>query len=215
MKENHLISSYERTIQQMEDKKLLLLFQKRGDYNNDFLKLAEEEATKRGYDYQNIKFEDVDTLVFQHKTTEELVNIVSGGINHYDRSDIRSAVSELKKREYDLSSLYFELENKRKMRPRGNVGGYMFSINGIGTTLYGREEQDDGSYFTTEWITFFWIPLLPIGSYHVLDWDSNSPFRTNYEMRKIPFKWKQISKIYLIIFSFILLIALSVFLFTR
>ena len=207
--------SYLRTIQQMEDKKLLLIFQKRGDYTDEFLKLAEEEATKRGYDYQNIKFEDIDSLVFQHKTTEELVKIVSSGINHYDRSDIESAVSELEKREYDLPSLYSELENKRKMRPRGNVSGCMFSINGIGTTLYGREEQDDGSYFTTQWITFFWIPLLPIGSYHVLDWDSDSAFRTNYEMREMPFNWKQIGKIYLILFSFILLIVLSVFLFTR
>ncbi len=43
------------------------------------------------------------------------------------------------------------------------------SINGIGSTLYGRADRhDDGSYITTEWFTFCFVPILPICSYRVI-----------------------------------------------
>jgi hypothetical protein len=39
------------------------------------------------------------------------------------------------------------------------------TFNGIGTTFYGeREFRADGSYLTTEWIVFFYVPLIPIRS---------------------------------------------------
>ena len=43
------------------------------------------------------------------------------------------------------------------------------SINGTGSMFYGHNDvAPDGSYTTTEWITIFWIPLLPISSFRVL-----------------------------------------------
>jgi hypothetical protein len=43
------------------------------------------------------------------------------------------------------------------------------SINGIGSTLYGRSDlHDDGSYVATEWFTFIFVPILPICSYRVI-----------------------------------------------
>jgi len=39
------------------------------------------------------------------------------------------------------------------------------SINGIGTTWYGNAlEEQDGSYVVTEWIIFFFVPIIPLGS---------------------------------------------------
>jgi hypothetical protein len=43
-----------------------------------------------------------------------------------------------------------------------------FSINGCGTRYYGKQDKrQDGSYITTEWITFFFIPLIPLRSLRV------------------------------------------------
>ena len=43
------------------------------------------------------------------------------------------------------------------------------SINGTGTMWYGRAlPADDGSVVITEWITFLWIPLIPLGSKRVI-----------------------------------------------
>jgi tetratricopeptide (TPR) repeat protein len=46
----------------------------------------------------------------------------------------------------------------------------MQTINGIGTTIYGREEIGaDGAYVTTLFFVFFFIPIFPIGAYLVAD----------------------------------------------
>ena len=42
------------------------------------------------------------------------------------------------------------------------------TINGFGTKLYGRRDQKwDGSFWTTKWVVFFWIPLIPLRSYRI------------------------------------------------
>lgn len=48
------------------------------------------------------------------------------------------------------------------------------SINGCGTRWYGKSmEADDGSYLVTEWLTFLWIPLIPLGTRRVTPIDDN------------------------------------------
>ncbi|PPT08370.1 hypothetical protein CKA32_005054 [Geitlerinema sp. FC II] len=40
-----------------------------------------------------------------------------------------------------------------------------FSINGIGTTYYGRRYfLPDDSYVTTEWVIFLYFPIVPLRS---------------------------------------------------
>ncbi|HLG99278.1 MAG TPA: hypothetical protein VKX49_23405 [Bryobacteraceae bacterium] len=42
------------------------------------------------------------------------------------------------------------------------------TFNGFGTKLYGkRRPAPDGSFLTTKWVVFFWIPLIPLKSYRV------------------------------------------------
>ena len=46
------------------------------------------------------------------------------------------------------------------------------SFNGTGTMFYGKDIiASDGSYVTTEWVTFFWFPLVPFRSYRVLPYE--------------------------------------------
>ena len=42
------------------------------------------------------------------------------------------------------------------------------SMNGIGTRIYGKRDfLSDGSFITTKWITFLWVPLIPLTSMRV------------------------------------------------
>lgn len=42
------------------------------------------------------------------------------------------------------------------------------SVNGTGTRVYGKRDfWTDGSFVTTEWITFLWVPLIPVRSMRV------------------------------------------------
>jgi hypothetical protein len=44
----------------------------------------------------------------------------------------------------------------------------MFSIHGIGTAVYGeRDYRPDGSYVTTEFAIFAWMPIFPIASLRI------------------------------------------------
>lgn len=63
------------------------------------------------------------------------------------------------------------LGNRRLfLEPLNGRAPVMSTINGIGTTIYGREEQGaDGAYVTTLFFVFFFIPILPLGAYLVAD----------------------------------------------
>lgn len=44
-----------------------------------------------------------------------------------------------------------------------------FSLNGIGTKFYGqRDFHADGSYITTQWLVFLYLPLIPLRSLRVV-----------------------------------------------
>jgi hypothetical protein len=94
----------------------------------------------------------------------------------------------------------------------------MYSINGIGTTLYGRRylskkelrsigvEVPEGMhpYIATKWFVFLFIPLIPLGSYVVFyDYDAeNKDFLTYdkkyFHMIKINLNWNQVLKTWII-----------------
>ena len=42
------------------------------------------------------------------------------------------------------------------------------SVNGTGTRIYGKRDfRTDGSFVTTKWVTFSWVPLVPLRSMRV------------------------------------------------
>jgi hypothetical protein len=94
------------------------------------------------------------------------------------------------------------------------------SINGTGTMWYGRAlTAADGSYVVTEWITFFWLPLIPLGSKRVIrDLATNSEnaakpwFRrsssTFYKTIDMPTYWPHVIKAYSVAGTIILAIIL-------
>ena len=58
------------------------------------------------------------------------------------------------------------------------------TINGIGTTAYGRRDADPetGTYVTTVWFALVFIPFVPLGAYRV----ANAPGGGQYFIGKVP-----------------------------
>jgi hypothetical protein len=52
-----------------------------------------------------------------------------------------------------------------------------FTFNGIGTTFYGRRDFAlDGTYTTTEWFAFLYVPIIPLRSLRIREVDSGKYF---------------------------------------
>lgn len=83
----------------------------------------------------------------------------------------------------------------------------MYSLNGIGTSLYGeRNVEPDGSYVATKWFIFFLLPIFPLGSYRVWHGDTKATLflpgaKTGYRMVKVALNWRQVVNTYLAIWG--------------
>jgi hypothetical protein len=78
-----------------------------------------------------------------------------------------------------------------------------FSLNGCGTRYYGRRDvQQDGSYVTTNWVSLFFVPVLPIASYRVLPIAGGYNYivsrSRNFLARRIPLCLEQVRNVYLV-----------------
>lgn len=95
----------------------------------------------------------------------------------------------------------------------------MRSINGIGTTLYGKGDFNlqDGSYVATKWFIFLLLPIFPIGSYRVWRGRTDATVllpgaKTEYKVVRVKLNWKQVLKTYLLIWGiFILAVVLLIY----
>ena len=87
----------------------------------------------------------------------------------------------------------------------------MYSLNGVGTTLYGKREIDsDGSYVATKWFIIFLLPIFPLGSYRVWRGETKSTLimpgaKTEYKMVKVDLNRKQIFNTYVVIWGSLIL----------
>ncbi|MBE9141500.1 hypothetical protein IQ254_30660, partial [Nodosilinea sp. LEGE 07088] len=78
-----------------------------------------------------------------------------------------------------------------------------FTLNGIGTTYYGKRDcTADGSYVTTEWMVFLYLPVLPIGSYRVMPTEQGANlifyYSTKYTVKQVPLCWPQVRSGYIV-----------------
>jgi hypothetical protein len=80
------------------------------------------------------------------------------------------------------------------------------TISGTGTAYFGRRElRADGSYVTTEFITLFYIPLVPLRSRRVREVGPGSHAGGGFEhrhsqqyiVRPMPMNWWQVLNVYL------------------
>lgn len=99
----------------------------------------------------------------------------------------------------------------------------METLNGLGTTLYGREYLSNSkNYIATEWFVILWIPIFPIRSYKVfyeseILYKDNNTYSKSYKLQKTNLNLKQIAFIYFfecMIVSIFLITAKEVIAFT-
>ena len=73
-----------------------------------------------------------------------------------------------------------------------------------------RERAEDGSYITTEWITFVYVPLLPIRSYRVLPVGKGTNIlihrSQSYQTMRVPLCWAQVRNVYFTISPIVVLL---------
>lgn len=103
-------------------------------------------------------------------------------------------------------------------------GNDLQTINGIGTTLYGKSNlnQGDNSYITTKWYVFFWFPIIPLVSYRVIMGETKSTgtygfsivtgTKSNIQMKDVPMNKTQIIKTYLKAYSLVALMVIFLYL---
>lgn len=86
----------------------------------------------------------------------------------------------------------------------------MYSVMGVGKTLYGkREVATDGSYIATKWFIYIFLPIFPLGSYRVWRGETTNttiPFvtvgaSTQYRMVKVPLNRSQVIWTYLVAYG--------------
>ena len=79
-----------------------------------------------------------------------------------------------------------------------------YSLNGCGTRYYGsRDKSPDGSYVTTMWVTFVFVPVIPLRSYRVRPTGKGSNYvvysNQSYLTRRVPLCWRQIGNVYFVV----------------
>jgi hypothetical protein len=92
------------------------------------------------------------------------------------------------------------------------------AYHGIGTIYYGnREKADDGSFITTKWAIFVFVPLFPLGSYRVRPLDGKGfsliGHRRRYPVEKVELNVRQVANTYLLcigVFLLMILVALHI-----
>lgn len=85
------------------------------------------------------------------------------------------------------------------------------SVNGIGTKFYGRaDEWADGTYITTKWFIFFYLPIIPLRSYRVKRIDEGGFFANRlYQTQEVPRNGPQIRKTYAVGAAMVVVVGLA------
>jgi hypothetical protein len=60
-------------------------------------------------------------------------------------------------------------------------------LRGFGTGYFGTRWQPDGSYVTTKWTVFFFVPIVPLGSVRVVEGSlgGHNPFSSGFRKAKV------------------------------
>jgi hypothetical protein len=84
-----------------------------------------------------------------------------------------------------------------------------FTLNGVGTRFYGdRDRRPDGSYVTTEFIVFLFIPILPLRSWRVRSTGTEHRIvysAENFAVKRVPLQWGQVVNVYLGVLALIMM----------
>ena len=102
----------------------------------------------------------------------------------------------------------------------------MYTVNGIGTTLIGKTKRQgvapgrdpdfergvygDYSYQAVKWFTFFFLPVIPLGTYRVRTTKEGGGLlgTTYHQMQRMPWDWGQVASHYAVGYGPILVLVI-------
>lgn len=120
-------------IKKMTDLQILTALKNKADYNPVFIELALKEVGIRGYNFNDTDLQNIDLLVIKNKPTSELVKIYVSSSDYKKEWEIL-VNEELKRRNFDVSTLSLEKENEKKALAEGVEGniilGYILAVLG-------------------------------------------------------------------------------------
>jgi hypothetical protein len=83
-----------------------------------------------------------------------------------------------------------------------------FTLNGFGTRYHGTRWEPEGTYITTKWFVFFYVPIIPLGSVRVLQagpmHDAGIYARQSLNTQPVPLDKGMVLRIYGVILATIL-----------
>lgn len=83
-----------------------------------------------------------------------------------------------------------------------------FTINGVGTQYQGTRWLPDGTYITTKWFVFIFVPIIPLGSYRVLDasarYGSTALSGQSLRLQKVPLDVGMVMRVYAVMATVII-----------
>jgi len=133
------------------------------------------------------------------------------------KSGMRFALNEeLQRRRLSQADIEQYRQHLSLTKPGEMPGKQKFvarSYNGFGTAVYGKRDfWPDGSFISTKWLIFFWIPVFPIRTWRLLDVGHRSTgflpgWSTQYRIcETTPLNVKQVSFVYCFAIALVLAI---------
>jgi hypothetical protein len=100
-------------------------------------------------------------------SNDEILNLASD-IDSLLQPARASLTAELERRRLSATDVAAYKKHLAEIKPGDWIGKEKYvarAFNGFGTAIYGKRDfRLDGSFVTTKWVVFFWIPLFPIRS---------------------------------------------------
>ena len=164
---------------------------------------------------------DIEGAIFDYSKAiesnpKDADTVMNRGIARHKKGDLRGAIADYAKsleldpkqtevaralRELRMSEGVFCGDCIKESEP-GSPGN-MYSMNGLGMALYGsaRECPNCGSTVRSKWIILYFLPLIPVGTYRIIQTDFKSEMmktKENFHARAMAFCWPQVLKIWFI-----------------
>src|ERR1700693_4271609 len=105
---------------------------------------------------------------YREMSDEEILKIAIDSASLEEQASIALA-DELRRRALSGREIAHYREHLASFKPEGFWGKeeehLAFSMNGCGTSVYGKRDFDrDGSFVTTKWFVAFFVPVIPLAS---------------------------------------------------
>jgi hypothetical protein len=149
---------------------------------------------------------------FERMADDELLNVAANF--HTLVPEGQSALAaELDKRKLTQEDIKEYQRHLTTVNPGDLPGKVRFvarSFNGFGSAIYGKRDcWSDGSFITTKWVVFLWIPILPVRSMRVRPMGRAGAFSTSYQIYSDEkLYWKQVFCAYAVVALALLLFIL-------